>query len=343
MITLIPETQGRRIVINNAPFPVIYSTLSIPALMENVLCYYPLEHITNCQLWHRGLSDIYLIETLEKPYILRVSHHHWRTQTDIDFELQFLNFLKSKNIPVSAPIPTLSQQVFIPISAPEGTRYASLFDYAQGSIPLGDFTINQAYQLGKTLAFIHQSGLEFQSYSPRQPLTFNYLIENSLQEIIPFLKNCPQSIQYLEETCHQIEQKLENLPKIAPFWTVCWGDPHSGNVHFTPEGKLTLFDFDQCGYGWRAFDIAKFLQISIRTGIAKKVRESFLSGYQNINPLTEIEINSLQILTQTAHIWAWAISVNSTKLYDYSRLNLRFFQDRLEQLKRFRSKDWQLF
>ncbi|WLT40042.1 hypothetical protein NON20_10690 [Synechocystis sp. B12] len=27
-----------------------------------------------------------------------------------------------------------------------------------------------------------------------------------------------------------------------------------------------LFDFDQCGMGWRAFDIAKFLQVSMQSG-----------------------------------------------------------------------------
>jgi len=115
------------------------------------------------------------------------------------------------------------------------------------------------------------------------------------------------------------------------------------NAHFTPTGEVTLFDFDQCGYGWRAFDIAKFLQVSLRTGISKQVREAFLSGYQTVCELTEKELASLQALTQTAHLWVWAISLNAARLHNYSRLDESYFTQRLEQLKRLKSPDWQLF
>ena len=52
------------------------------------------------------------------------------------------------------------------------------------------------------------------------------------------------------------------------------------NVHFTEDNQITLFDFDQCGYGWRVFDIAKFLQVSLSAGIKREIRDAFLAGYQ---------------------------------------------------------------
>ena len=121
------------------------------------------------------------------------------------------------------------------------------------------------------------------------------------------------------------------------------GDPHSGNAHFTPNGQLTLFDFDQCGYGWRAFDIAKFLQISLRTGISKQVREAFLNGYQGVWKLTDKEVASLQPLTQIAHLWVWAINLHTALYFDYSRLDDHYFSHRLAQLKQLKSPSWQLF
>ena len=53
-------------------FPAIYSTLSPQALIEGVLTKYELGAIDRCLFWNRGLSDIYLIETDNKPYILKV-------------------------------------------------------------------------------------------------------------------------------------------------------------------------------------------------------------------------------------------------------------------------------
>ena len=106
---------------------------------------------------------------------------------------------------------------------------------------------------------------------------------------------------------------------------------------------MTLFDFDQCGYGWRSFDIGKFLHIALGTGISRYIREALLEGYQAMAPLSQKELNCLQAFTETAHIWTWAISINTAKVSNYSRLDPCYFTMRLQQLKRLKSRDWQLF
>jgi Ser/Thr protein kinase RdoA (MazF antagonist) len=169
------------------------------------------------------------------------------------------------------------------------------------------------------------------------------LLDDSLKKIAPFLKDRKQDFLYLYDLVEQIKVGLKCLEKKPPFWVVCWGDPHSGNAHFTADNEVTLFDFDQCGYGWRAFDIAKFLQISLRTGISRKLRDAFLSGYQSIDQLTASELTSLQAFTQTAHIWMWAISLETAMLHNWSSLDDSYFSKRLSQLRNLNSHDWQLF
>lgn len=324
-------------------FPIIYSSLNIEGIITKIVPEYDIEKIKSCQFWHRGLSDIYLIETEGNPYILRISHHHWRTKSEIEFELEFLDFLAQNNVSVAYGIRTKNDQLLIEINAPEGQRYASLFPYAQGEIPLGDLNPKQSYELGLTVANIHQLALNFSSQLERKTLTLEYLLDDSVKIIEPFLKNRLEDFNYLMKTIDNIYLKLANFPKNAPFWTVCWGDPHSGNVHFTPENKVTLFDFDQCGYGYRIFEIAKFWQVCIRTGMTRKTREAFLEGYQSLNQLTEIELNNLQFFVKVAHIWSWAIHVETTKTYDYSRLDHHYFTQRLQKLKFLVSHEWQLF
>ncbi|MEB3308859.1 MAG: phosphotransferase [Snowella sp.] len=323
-------------------FPVVYSTLAPRALISLVERNFRVETITNCQFWHRGLSDVYLIETLSKPYILRVSHHHWRTQSEIQFELDLLTFLNNHNLPVSAPLTSKAGELSIEINAPEGKRYAALFPFAPGNVPLGDLNTTQSFLFGQVVARLHQVGQHFTSLSARQPLAPEYLLEESLQVIAPCLpKSC--QVGYLTEAITHIREQLKALPMETPYWGICWGDPHSGNVHFTDNNQMTLFDFDQCGYGWRAFDLGKFLQVSLQSGLSRKVRDAFLEGYQSVEPLTAIELSCLQALTQTAYIWSWAICLNTMKLHDYSRLDPFFFSHRLERLKCLRSADWQLF
>ncbi len=324
-------------------FPVIYSTLSPDALVALLLPHYEIGAVKNCQFWHWGLSDVYLVETEATPYILRVSHHHWRSSEEIDFELELLDFWRQRQLPVAYPLRTKEGKLSVEINAPEGTRYGVLFSYALGRVPLGDFNSTQSHQLGQTVAQLHRAAEDFRPRTYRQPLTLEYLLEDSVKALTPFLKHRSADLSYLLEVSRQSECQLRDLPQKPPFWSVCWGDPHSGNAHFTADNQLTLFDFDQCGYGWRAFDIAKFLQVSLGTGLSKQVREAFLVGYQAVCDITAMELASLQALTQTAHIWMWAISLNAAKRFNWSCLDERYFTHRLEQLKRLTSSQWQLF
>lgn len=342
-IEVIERVASARENINQDAFPVIYSTLAPQALIAQVLCQYNLGEITACKLWNRGLSDVYLVEINNQSYILKVSHHHWRNLADIQFELELLEFLHHKNIPVAYPIRTREKQLLVKIKALEGDRYAALFPYANGTVPLGDLNLTQSEILGTTLARLHQSSADFHCLAQRQPLTLDYLLDDSYRVIADCLQDRPQDLTYLENAIKNIKQELHSISTQPPFWVVCWGDPHSGNVHFTDNNQITLFDFDQCGYGWRVFDLAKFLQVSLQAGIDRQVRDTFLDSYQTIIPLTPQELDSLPLLTQTAHIWVWAISVNAAKVHSWCRLDGSYFRRRIEQLKRLTSKDWQLF
>jgi len=322
-------------------FPISCSTLDVRALITEILSCYPIDTVEKCKFWHRGLSDVYSVKTQTSRYFLRISHQHWRCQTEIEFEVELLDFLHHHQLPIAYPLRTIDGQLFIEINAPEGKRYAVLFVKAPGQVAIGDLNINQSLKLGATVAKIHQVSLNFQPSVQRQPLNSDYLLESSLVAIAPYLKNRPTDLNCLADIVFQLKAQLQNLPHTPPFWGICWGDPHSGNAHFTSDDQITLFDFDQCGYGWRSFDIAKFLQVSLQSGLSKKVREAFLVGYEEINPLTELEKNHIQALTQTAHIWAWAISIINAEQFNYSRLDPGYFTRHLEQLKRLHSPDWQ--
>jgi Ser/Thr protein kinase RdoA (MazF antagonist) len=324
-------------------FPTIYSTLSCEALIARLLPHYEIAEVTGCQFWNRGLSDVYIVETQAEQYVLRISHCHWRSKSDIDFELELLDFLQKRQLPVSYPLRTNDGRLSVELNAPEGKRYASLFTYAPGKVALGDLNQTQSCKLGETVALIHQAGMDFRTYCHRQPLTLPYLLDDSLAAIAPFLQHRPDDLEFLLGSIDRIKLKLQDFPQEPPFWGICWGDPHSGNAHFTDDNKVTLFDFDQCGYGWRAFELGKFLQVAMRTGIAHNVREAFLQGYQSVQPITSRELDSLQAFTKTAHIWNWAISLNTAIVHSYSKLDDGYFTHRLAQLKMLRSHEWQLF
>lgn len=328
-------------------FPVIYSTLDSQALRSKILTQFAIGDVFDCQFWHRGLSDVYLVHTRVgeqvRPYVLRVSHHHWRSRPEIEFELKLLNFLVARDIPVAAPVPNIEGDYAVEIRAPEGSRYASLFFYAPGQVPLGDLNPVQGKCLGETVARLHQATQNFHCNYERPDLSLEYLVDESLAAIAPFLQHRSQDLAFLDQSVQQLKSQLIRVPKEYPFWGICWGDPHSGNVHFTEDNRPTLFDFDQCGYGWRAFDLGKFLQVSVRAGLSQSVRAAFVEGYKSIRELTALELECIPAFTQTAHLWNWAISATTAKIHQTCQLDDGYFTHRLEQLKRLNSPDWKLF
>lgn len=329
-----------------APFPVVCSTFCSEALGRHIQACYGFPSLLSCKLWIRGLSDVYLLETHEGLYVLRVTHARWRSEAEIAFELTFLDHLHNQGIPVAHPMQTPLGQLFVELVAPEGRRFASLSAFAPGEIPLCDLSLSQAGCLGQTLAQLHRASQGFSVPFHRPALTLETLLHDSLDRLIPCFSGQPEEQQYLQSLGLHLQTKLDPFPQDAPHWVVCWGDPHSGNVHFTQDRNgshgLTLFDFDQCGYGWRAFDIAKFLQTSLRTGMSYAVRRAFVAGYESVSPLATWELESLADWVQVAHLWSWALRLNAVQVHSHSQFDQHYFNQRLHQLRSFGRQSWSL-
>lgn len=295
-----------------ASIPVIHSIPSGEALIATVLLNYPIGKPNTCQLYKRGLNDTYLVETEQERYILRVYRKGWRSKEEIDFELELLTFLHEQNQPVAYPIKR-QDGITTEIPAPEGKRYAALFSYAPGKAVNEKLDSIQSQRLGEVLAIIHQTLDNFNSSFSRPHFNNEYLLDRSMQAIAPLYKHRSIDIDYLQAQIEQIKRQLENLklPNSAPAYGICVGDVHSGNAHFTRQNQPTLFDFDQCGYGWRTFDIAKFMHIALTWKIDITVRNSFLEGYQTVRQLDPTELASIPIFIKAAHIWVMGISTGA--------------------------------
>ena len=316
--------------------PVVHSLPSSEALEQNVLCNYELGNFQSCQLLKRGLNDTYLVKTKQKPYILRVYRHSWRTKDEIDFELELLNFLHKHNLAISYPIEKTTGDFTTAIAAPEGTRYTALFSYASGKAVNKKIDSEQSRKLGETVATIHKATNNFKSSFSRPELNNEYLLDASINALAPLYKHRETDIAYLYKQIEELKTNLLalNLPKSAPFYGICIGDIHAGNTHFNQIKQPTLFDFDQCGYGWRAFDIGKFINTAIVWKLDNRIICSFLDGYQTICKLSNIEISAIPIFTKIAHIWVMGISASVVgDVLPYSWFTDDWLDNKLELFK----------
>src|SRR5262249_52335003 len=114
------------------PGPVLYSTFSGEAVKRLVLSQYDLDHSVECVLFNRGLNDTYRVSTQAGQYALRLYRSRWRTQEAVTGEVRALLHLGSKGVPVAAPVARSDGELMTRIDAPEGPRWAVLFNWVSG-------------------------------------------------------------------------------------------------------------------------------------------------------------------------------------------------------------------
>jgi Ser/Thr protein kinase RdoA (MazF antagonist) len=285
-------------------FPVTNSILSAQALIARVLPDYDIQPVTKCVFLSPGLNDTYLVNTQDSKYILRVYRIGWRSLTDILYELEALLHLKHKGISVSVPIPKKDGNLVSTVMAPEGLRYIVLFTYAPGKEPSYESEEeNKSYIYGKITAKIHTATEDFNSSHPRFSIDLEHLLDKPLRLIRPFLSHRPSDWDYLVALAENMREQVYRSPIGNLEMGFCHGDFHGWNAHLDQDDLLTFFDFDCCGLGWRAYDIAVFHWSARLRGKDKERWPSFLRGYTEERPLSDIDIQAIPYFVAIRHIW----------------------------------------
>ncbi len=280
-------------------FPIARSILSAEALAELVESAYGLP-VVECRLIKAMILDTYRVTTSKGLYILRVYPHKRRSLPEITSELDFLVYLHTQGSPVSIPIEQKSGEYLLTISAPEGVRYGALFTYADGQ-PLGENPASvRAY--GRAIAQIHAIADTMPQKLTRAPLDLEMLLERPLRDLERVFEDRHDDWAFLRHVGDKIRPKIAALSTEAPAYGLCHGDVGAANVHVSENDQLTIFDFDFCGPGWRAYDVANFL-----TDESEEVVGEFLAGYEEIRVIPQHERDTFPLFQALQSIWVLGI------------------------------------
>jgi Ser/Thr protein kinase RdoA (MazF antagonist) len=184
------------------------------------------------------------------------------------------------------------------VAVPEGTRPLVVFSYARG-VPLA-WTETQSQLAGRLLASIHTAADDFVSRHTRADLDLDYLVDRPLRTLRRFLMHRPDDWVYLETLAERLRRSVSGLREHLR-WGVCHGDFGAKNIHTDEAHTLTVFDFDRCGPGWRAFDFA--LVMWAATGRKRKdIWHSFLRGYQETRILGAADLEAVPLFHALAQL-----------------------------------------
>ncbi len=314
-------------------FPVAHSVLSCRALHDLVLKNYAISQLKKIDYFQAGLTDTYLVITNTKKYILRIYRTNWRSEKDIRCEMDALIFLNKKNILVATPVTTKTNEILIKIDAPEGLRYLILFNYADGTSP--DYRNKPAQHAtiyGQAFGKLHNTLVDFNSTHTRFKLDINYLLNEPLNTIKTFLKDKPQDWQAINQIADKLKHQFYTYSDKTLKRGFCHGDLNTGNVHIN-NNQVTFFDFDCCGFGYHAADIAIFLWGAKINNIENKIWQPFLEAYLKENPLKEADLHSISIFASMRHIWHIGLHLYLSKDKGSYWINDHYFSKQIKLLE----------
>jgi len=308
-----------------------YSQLSAESVGYLVAANYELRASVHCKFYVLGLHDNYLIECGGRKYILRIYRNDWRSPEEALFELELLSYLNDRSAPVAGPVPTITRELALRIESPEGERMAALFYYAEGHAPADAITIDECTMLGRAVANVHDLAETFETTHTRHALDVPYLLDESIAAIEPFID--PDGLAFLGERQKELHALLPGLRKEAGVYGICTGDINPRNFHISHDKHITLFDFDQCGYGFRAFEIGKFSSSIHSHKLKHALVGAFMDGYQQVRPISEAEYNVIPYFEMVSVIWVMAINAKNANRIGYKFLDKAFWDRKLAVLK----------
>lgn len=264
---------------------------------------------TRIRLIANGFNDIYAVETDGMRFAFRLygQDKSWiREESDLRFELDLLTHLRAQDAPVSFPIERLSGDTLGTLSSPNGARHYALFSWCPGRpIDILELTRDECARLGAGLAAIHVGADSFATRHSRYSLDEQTLLERSLQLMRPTLNQAdPADALFIENCAAKISDQLRAFEPGPTGWGLIHGDPQVLNCHFTDDGAVTFFDFDLCGFGWRAYDLAYCLRHTSAAGDprAEGIRSAVIDGYNSVRRMSDAEYRLLPTLGQAAWI-----------------------------------------
>ena len=194
------------------------------------------------------MADTYRIEAGQQLFFLKVYMASRWSRKDVDEEVRLLLHLARGGIGVAAPIAAIHGRYVLALPAPEGERYAVLFEGAKGTAGTTD---RHRRELGRMVARMHQCADSLEPPYDRDGLELEHVLDDNLACIEALMAHRPEDYELIARIArHAKEVVMAVLPRRNPEHGVCHGDLHGGDVFYSPDGVPVIFDFDSSGCGW---------------------------------------------------------------------------------------------
>ncbi|MGF7036472.1 Ser/Thr protein kinase RdoA (MazF antagonist) [Paenibacillus mucilaginosus] len=306
--------------------PTALRSVLDPQYLEYCLSkLYDIGEWNECLYWLRGLNDTYRVRTSSGYYILRV-YRCSIDESDVAYELSLLTQLKTKlssmDTKVSEPIAKKDNTLHTVLNAPEGNRIAVIFRYLQGTENVLHDE-KSCFSFGRSAAELHSAMDQINIIQPRYDLDTNFLISQSLDRIVNYIREQNGATLFLDEFANALIERINTAAGHGLDWGICHGDMHGNNNAFQEGDHFTHYDFEWSAKGWRAYDLAQVRgrkrQLEDRK---EQLWNALISGYRSVRDFSAHDESAIELFMIARRFWVMGLEVtfihNDFGVLDYS-------------------------
>jgi Ser/Thr protein kinase RdoA (MazF antagonist) len=229
-----------------------------------------------------------------QKYALRLNINSTRSVSNIQAETQWVRELsRIPLINVPTPIASLDDQYLVSAHHADSGQviYGVMYSWLEGE-EIGDGpTLNQLHTVGRAMALLHENSSNFTLTDGAVLPTFNDFFWGTEDYLFSSKSTLNLTDRLKIEQARDLIMKYTDELYATSDVHIIHADFHGWNLMWH-EDQLSIFDFDDCGYGVEAQDIA----VALYYLDTPEQDAALLDGYKSIRPLPTYSENAMKAL-----------------------------------------------
>jgi Ser/Thr protein kinase RdoA (MazF antagonist) len=234
--------------------------------------------------------------------IARISVMRRRTRAEIQGELEWIEFLYAKGLPVCVPQSTASGAKFAEMAIDGRFYLLAVFEEAAGrKAARGDLSVEFCDCVGELIGRMHAAAIEATATGYKvcrgDWSSSRLLTKDMIETKAPIGDKFRGSVS-------KLMQEISAIPPTSSNHGLLHGDVNMGNIHIH-DGRIQIFDFDNAEYGYFLQDLVVMLYDSIYskvvtqaapdalTSAIKPLWGAMLKSYHKFNPALTFSASEL--------------------------------------------------
>ncbi|HKJ27224.1 MAG TPA: phosphotransferase [Anaerolineales bacterium] len=234
-----------------------------------------------------------------EQFVVRVNAPRFNTGVEIASELDWLQALNERTR-INVPLPIRKRNgdwvKIVDLPGMDEPRHCVVFRFIPGTTIEMEATPAHLEVMGALIGLLHKHGAQFQlprgfvrDHWDKEGLKGGNLDVSARQAYDALTEHESQIVDEAEKL---LEETMRKIGRSDETYGLIHGDLHLKSILFN-EGKPLILDFDTCGYGYYAYDLAVPIWNLFHLEDFASLKAALLKGYRRVRPLSDIEESQL--------------------------------------------------